>query len=262
MIIDVHAHVFPDKIAEKASHGIQVFYDLDVVNNGTLDRLLEMEDEAGVGKAVIHSPATTPHQVTSINDFIYECTRKYPDRIIGFMTMHPDFEDIEGEVKRCIDLGLKGLKIHPDFQRFCIDDPKAYDIYEAIAGKIPLLVHTGDFRYQWSKPEKMAKVMRDLPNLTVIGAHFGGWSEWDDAADVFAGMKNRIYVDTSSTMYEVPPERIRELIKIYGEEYVMFGTDYPMWNAVDELKHIDRLGLDDSVRELILHENAERLLNL
>ncbi len=262
MIIDAHAHVFPDKIAEKASHGIQVFYDLDVVNNGTLDRLLKMEDEAGVDKAIIHSPATTPHQVTSINDFIHECAQKYPDRIIGFMTMHPDFEDIEGEVDRCVKMGLKGLKIHPDFQRFHIDDKKAYDIYEAIEGRIPILVHTGDFRYQWSKPARMAKVMEDFPNLTVIGAHFGGWSEWDDAAEVFSRCKNKIYVDTSSTMYEVPPERVRELIKLYGEDHVMFGTDYPMWNAVDELKHIDALDLDASVKEMILHGNAERLLDL
>ncbi len=260
MIIDVHAHVFPDKIAQKASHGIQVFYDLPVVNNGTLSRLIEMSDEAGVGKAVIHSPATTPHQVVSINDFIYECTQKYPDRIIGFMTMHPDFDDIEGEIDRCIKLGLKGLKIHPDFQRFNIDDKKAYNIYEAVSGRIPLLVHTGDFRYQWSKPERMAKVMDDFPDMKVIGAHFGGWSEWYDAVEAYAGRK--IYVDTSSTMYEVPTERVNELIRRYGADHVMFGTDYPMWNAKDELKLFEKLELSERERELILHENAERLLDL
>lgn len=260
MIIDVHAHVFPDKIAEKASHGIQVFYDLKVVNNGTLSRLLKVSDEAGVDKVVIHSPATTPHQVTSINDFIYECTQKYPDRVIGFMTMHPDFDDIEGEVKRCTELGLKGLKIHPDFQRFHIDDKRAYNIYEAVSGRIPLLVHTGDFRYQWSKPERMARVMDDFPDMKVIGAHFGGWSEWYDAVEAYAGRK--IYVDTSSTMYEVPTERVRELIRRYGVDHVMFGTDYPMWNAKDELKLFEKLELSESERELILHENAERLLDL
>ncbi len=262
MIIDFHAHVFPDKIAERASRGIETFYDLKVRNDGTLGRLIQMEDEAGVDMAVVHSAATTAHQVVSINDFIYECTQKYPDRIIGFMTIHPDFDDIEGEVRRCMDLGLKGLKIHPDFQHFHIDDKKAYKIYEVIRGRLPLLVHTGDFRYQWSKPSRMAKVAEDFPDMTVIGAHFGGWSEWDDAAEVFDGCKNRIYVDTSSTMYDVAPARIRELIKIYGEDRVMFGTDYPMWNAVDELKYIDALDLSPSVREMILSGNAERLLGI
>ena len=260
MIIDAHAHVFPDAIAEKASHGIEAFYDITVQNNGTLGRLLEMETEAGVQKAIIQSPATTPHQVTSINDFIHECTQEYPDRVIGFMTMHPDFEDIEGEVKRCMDMGLKGLKIHPDFQRFNIDSPEAYRIYEAIEGKLPILVHTGDFRYQWSKPARLAKVMDDFPNLTVIGAHFGGWSEWDDALEAFRGKK--IYVDTSSTMYDMPPEKVKELINSYGIEYVMFGSDYPMWNSKDELEMFDKLDLTASERELILHGNAERMLNL
>lgn len=260
MIIDIHAHVFPDKIAEKASHGIQEFYNITVPYNGTVEKLIELSDKAGVDKMVVHSPATTPHQVQSINNFIIECTKKYPERIIGFMTMHPEYEDINAEVERCINAGLKGLKIHPDFQRFMIDDKNAYYIYEAIAGRIPLLVHTGDYRYQWSKPSRMARVMDDFPAMKVIGAHFGGWSEWDDAAEVFGG-KN-IYVDTSSTMYNVPIEHINELIKIYGVDHVMFGTDYPMWDAESELKYIEQLDLTDKEKEMILYENAERLLNL
>jgi len=260
MIIDIHAHVFPEKIAEKASHGIQEFYNITVPYNGTVDKLIELSDDAGVDKMVIHSPATTPHQVSSINNFIIECAKKYPDRIIGFMTMHPDFDDINAEVERCAAAGLKGLKIHPDFQRFMIDDKKAYNIYEAISGRLPLLVHTGDYRYQWSKPSRMAAVMDDFPALQVIGAHFGGWSEWDDAAEVFSG-KN-IYVDSSSTMYKVPPEHIKELIRLYGADHVLFGTDYPMWDAKSELEHFEKLNLSASERELIFHENAESLLKL
>ncbi len=260
MIIDIHTHVFPDNIAEKASYGIEAFYGIDVQNNGRLENLLKTADDAGVDKVVIHSPATTPHQVTSINNFIYECTQKYPDRVIGFMTMHPDFENINQEVERCIGLGLKGLKLHPDFQRFNIDDKKALYIYEAIAGRLPLLVHTGDFRYQWSKPYRMAKVMEEFPSMTVIGAHFGGWSEWDDAVCAFKG-KN-VYVDTSSSMYRIPLNYAEELIRSYGVDHVLFGSDYPMWNSKDELEYIDRLNLTHEEKELILHGNAERILNL
>ncbi len=263
MIIDIHAHVFPDKIAEKASRGIQEFYDIRVPYNGTVEKLIELSDRAGVDKMVIHSPATTAHQVESINNFIIECTKKCPERIIGFMTMHPDYADcgdIEAEVKRCIDSGLKGLKIHPDFQEFMIDDKKAYNIYEAISGRLPILVHTGDYRYQWSKPSRMAKVMDDFPDMEVIGAHFGGWSEWDNAAEIFRD-KN-IYVDTSSTMYDVPIERVNKLIKDYGVDHVLFGTDYPMWDAENELKYIEKLDLTQNEREMILHGNTERLLNL
>ena len=260
MIIDIHTHVFPDKIAEKASRGIQEFYNIRVPYDGTLSKLLELSDRAGVDKVVIHSPATTPHQVESINNFIIECTQKYPDRIIGFMTMHPDYDDINGEVERCIDAGLKGLKIHPDFQEFMIDDKKAYNIYEAISGRLPLLVHTGDYRYQWSKPSRMANVMDDFPAMQVIGAHFGGWSEWDDAVEAFSG--RNIYIDTSSTMYKVPIEHVNNLIRAYGVDHVLFGTDYPMWDAETELKFIEQLDVTSSEREMILHENTERLLGI
>lgn len=260
MIIDIHAHVFPDKIADKASIGIQNFYNIPVAYNGTLDKLVEVSDEAGVDKMVVFSPATTPHQVQSINDFIFACTKRYNGRIIGFMTMHPDFEDIDAEVKRCINMGLKGIKLHPDFQEFMIDDKKAYNIYEAASGKIPIIIHTGDFRYEWSKPHRLANVLNDFPNLEVIGAHFGGWSEWKDAADVFKG-KN-VYVDTSSTMYKVPPDKINGLIKIYGADHVLFGTDYPMWGAKSELEYISKLDLSQSERNMILSENAIRLLKL
>lgn len=260
MIIDFHAHVFPTKIAEKASNGIEKFYNIKVPNDGTLDRLIKLSDEAGVSKMVVHSPATTPHQVESINNFIIECKKKYPDRIIGFMTLHPDYENINNEVERCIKAGLKGVKIHPDFQEFMIDDIRAYHIYEAIAGRLPLLVHTGDYRYQWSKPSKMAKVMDDFPSMTVIGAHFGGWSEWEDAAEVF---KNKnIYVDTSSTMYKLPLSHVKKLIEFYGADHVLFGTDYPMWDAKSELSYIEKLNLSLSDKELILHKNAERILGI
>lgn len=260
MIIDIHAHVFPDKIASRASLGIQEFYDMPVLYDGTLDKLVEVSDEAEIDKMVVFSAATTPLQVTSINDFIIDCTKKHNDRIIGFMTLHPDFEDIDNEVNRCIEMGLKGIKLHPDFQEFMIDDKKAYNIYEAISGRLPLIIHTGDYRYEWSKPHRMAKVLDDFPKLEVIGAHFGGWSEWDDAVDVF---KNKnIYVDTSSTMYGVPPEKINSLINHYGADHVLFGTDYPMWTASSELNYISRLDLTQSQRDLILSGNAIRLLKL
>ena len=260
MIIDAHVHIFPDKIAETASKGISDFYDITVQYDGKLSTLLEIGDHAGVDKFVVQSPATVPQQVESINNFIYQSVQEHPDRLIGFMTLHPDYEDIDAEVTRAIAMGLKGVKLHPDFQKFNIDDPKAFCIYESIQGRLPLLVHMGDFRYEYSKPSRMAKVMELFPKLDVIGAHFGGWSEWSNAAEVFQG--KRLWVDTSSTMYELPPEKIRELISLYGVDKVLFGTDYPMWDAKDELELLSCIGLSSEDLERILHANIEELLNL
>lgn len=260
MIIDTHAHIFPEKIAEKAVEGIGGFYDLNMSYDGKLSTLLKIGDKAGVDKFVVQSVATTAAQVTAINNFIVESVSKHPDRLIGFATIHPDFDDIPGEIDRAICMGLKGVKIHPDFQHFEIDCEKAYKIYECIEGRLPILVHTGDYRYEWSRPERMARVIDDFPKLDVIGAHFGGWSVWEHAAEVLS--KKRIWVDTSSSLYALSPEKAAELIKAYGVDRVLFGTDFPMWNASDELKMFARIPLTEEEKQQILHKNAEKLFKL
>lgn len=259
MIIDAHAHIFPNKIAEKAVAGIGSFYsELKMRCDGTAEGLISSGAAAGITKFIVQSVATVPEQVESINNFIVRSVKKYPDNFIGFAAMHPDCPDIEKEIERAISLGLKGVKLHPDFQRFCIDDPKAMKIYEIIEGRLPLLLHTGDSRYQWSKPSRLVRVLEAFPKLDVIAAHFGGWSEWDDAAEVLGG--KRLWVDTSSSLYAMSPQRARELIDIFGVENVLFGTDYPMWTAADEMELFDKIDLTEREREMILCENAERLL--
>ncbi len=260
MIIDTHAHIFPEKIAEKAVEGIGGFYDMNMSYDGKLSTLLKIGDEAGVDKFVVQSVATTAAQVTAINNFIADSVKEHPDRLIGFATIHPDFDDIPGEIDRVISMGLKGIKIHPDFQHFEIDCKEAYKVYECIEGRLPILVHTGDYRYEWSKPERMARVIDDFPKLDVIGAHFGGWSVWEHAAEVLS--KKRIWVDTSSSLYALSPEKAAELIRAYGVDRVLFGTDFPMWNAMDELKMFAKIPLTEEEKQQILHKNAENLLKL
>ena len=260
MIVDVHVHVFPEKIADKASSGIAKFYDMPVRYDGRLETVLKLSDEAGVDKLILNSAATSPTQVESINDFISGCVSLAPERLYGLMTLHPDYENIDAEVDRCVAMGLRGVKLHPDFQEFNIDDPKAFGIYEAIQGRLPLLVHTGDFRYEWSKPSRMARVMELFPKLEVIGAHFGGWLEWEAALEAFTG--KRVWVDTSSSMYAMTDEQIKHMIKAYGIDRVMFGTDFPMWGPEPELKRLRGLGLTSSELDMILYKNAENLFKL
>lgn len=102
--------------------------------------------------AVVQSVATVPEQVHNINSFIAEQVRLHPDKFIGFGALHPDFPDISGETERIISLGLKGIKLHSDFQKFNIDDLKAFPIYEAAEGRLPILFHCGDDRYDFSHP--------------------------------------------------------------------------------------------------------------
>lgn len=260
MIIDTHAHIFPDKIAEKATAGIENFYDIKMAEVGSVKNLLKEGEKAGIDRFVVHSVATTPAQVEHINSFIIDTAMTYPDKFIGFATMHPDYENIQKELERALDQGLKGVKIHPDFQKFLIDDEHAYPLYECIEGRVPLLVHTGDYRYEYSRPERMARVMDRFPKLDVIGAHFGGWSIWEEATKLLAG--RRIWVDTSSSLYAISAETAEKLIRAYGVDRVLFGSDFPMWTPEKELEAFRKIPLTSEEQEMILWKNAALLLKL
>lgn len=262
-IFDAHCHIFPDKIASKASENIGRFYGLHMEYDGSVETLMELYTRLGISKCLVQSVATVPAQVPHINDFIAESVKLYPALFVGFCSLHPLMEkkEIEAEVDRAIGLCLKGIKLHPDFQEFKIDDPKVYDIYEAAEGRLPILFHTGDKRFDYSSPKRLANALRDFPRLTVIAAHFGGWSEWEEGERYLADNPN-VYVDTSSSLYALSPEKAKEYIKAFTPDRVMFGTDYPMWSIEEELKHMEKLDLTDSDREKIMYKTACGLLNV
>ena len=251
-IINAHCHIYPEKIASKAVLGIRDFYDLDMSLNGTVDDLIKDGDKIGVTHYLVHSVATTPKQVRSINEFIFT----------GFGTLHPQSSDIKGDFEYLLELGLKGVKLHPDFQRFPLDGDEAFKIGEIVSKKdFPVLIHCGDFRYNYSNPEQLKAFLDKFPNLTVIGAHFAGWSVWQRAAQELAGTPN-LYVDLSSSLYALPSDVVADLINAYGEDKVLWGTDYPMWDSVSEMEYFNKLNLNENVRKKILYENAHKLLKL
>ena len=260
IVIDAHAHVFPDKIAAKATENIGDFYHLSMDLDGSVSTLLKLKERYEVSKFLIQSVATTPLQVESINDFIARTVRENPETFIGFGTLHPDMENPEREIERIEALGLKGVKLHPDFQTFEADSPKAMRLYELLQGRLPVLIHAGDRRYNYSNPKRISNILKAYPDLNLIAAHFGGWSQWDEAEKYLSG--KRVWVDTSSSLYELSAERARELIDCFGEDYVLFGTDYPMWRIDEELERLSHLKLSEEQLEKILHLNVERLLHL
>ena len=260
-VIDIHAHVFPDSIARKASESIGEFYGMPVGHDGTADRLLELYLEAGISRGCIHSVALTPHSIDAINRFISETAGRRPDILTGFAAIHPGREDIPGLAEDVIKLGLKGFKIHPDMQQFALDSPEAMEMFAAIEGKLPIIIHTGDRRFDYSGPRHMKKALDAFPKLVCVCAHLGGWSEWDEATETLAGYEN-VYVDTSSSLYTMTPEEGRQIIRRYSRDRVLFGTDYPMWTPREELDRFRRLQLTEEEEEKILFRNAAELLGL
>lgn len=256
-IIDIHAHVFPEKIAYKAVNQIGSHYSIKMNGKGVIADLLESADKAGVDYIVIHSTATKSSQVRTINDWIAGHAK---DRFIGFGTLHPDMDDIEGEFERIISLGLKGIKLHPDFQGFNADDPKMDRIYSVIGSRLPVLIHAGDENLDSSSPQRLANVLERFPDLTMIAAHLGGYKKWKEAMGCLIG-KN-LYLDTSSSIQYMDKDFAAMLIKTHGTDKVVFGTDYPSMYHDTELEVFHNLDLSKQEKEDILYNNAARLLGL
>ena len=261
-VIDAHCHIYPEKIAAKAINGTDTFYGEHSVGLGTTDDLIDRETAAGVDKFIVQSVATTPHQVSSINNFIANEVAKRPHLLTGLGTLHPDSEDIKSDVKQVLDFGFKGVKLHPDIQRFKIDDYRCLKIYELCEeNNLPVLLHTGDNRYDFSNPNRLVPILETYDKLTVIGAHLGGWSIWEDAVFEYKDFKN-FYVDCSSSFHYLKPEMAKKIIRTYGAEKVLFGTDYPMWDAKSELEYFLGLGLDEYEIKCILNINAKKLFGV
>jgi len=257
VVIDFHAHIYPEKIAAKAVASIGEFYGFQMNCAGTVEGLLESGRLGGIDRFVVFSAAAVPAQVRAINDYIASVCREHP-QLSGFGTMHKDMENPRDEIDRICALGLKGIKLHPDMQRFNIDDEAMMDIYAALEGRLMIIFHTGDYRFSYSHPSRLARVLDNFPKLSVVAAHFGGWSLFDIAFDF---LKNRpCFFDVSSSLSLLGHRRAVELIRAYGAERLLFGSDYPMWNPAACLKEFLELPLTDSEKEQILYKNAQRLL--
>ncbi len=262
-IIDAHCHIYPEKIAQKATDSTNNFYGVPQSPfHGTTNELLEQSEVSGINKMLVQSVATTEKQVSSINHFIADEVKKHPDKFIGFGTLHPNSDDLKRDVDELISLGLLGVKLHPDIQNFKIDDYRCLKIYELCEKRnLPILMHTGDSRYDNSNPNRLLPVMEIYTDLTVIGAHFGGYSIWEEASKKLCNLPN-LYVDTCSAFFALEKEAALRIIRRYSAEKVIFATDYPMWSQQDELNYILSLGLTDDELESIFSKNILKVLKL
>lgn len=263
-VIDAHCHIYPEKIVDRAVAGTDAFYSTHAACRGVAGELLELGDRIGIDRFVVQSVATTPKQVSSINHFIAAEVEKAPTRFTGLGAAHPDCEDQDAVIEQIKSLGLHGIKIHPDIQGFAIDDPRMMRVYERCEEEgLAVLMHTGDHRYDYSNPNRLLPVLKAFPRLTVIGAHFGGWSVWDNASRQLCDFPN-LYVDCSSTFpFANQDLSLGEmLIHRYGACRVMFGSDFPMWSPKDELETFMKLRLTEEERRMILSENAKRIYKI
>ncbi len=258
-VIDCHDHIYKKRMAEKAVKAVGEFYEVEMSGGGVAEELVEMARNSPIKRFVVNSVAVTPNQVKRLNDFVaVECS-KHPE-LIGLGALHPDMENSEEEIERIISLGLKGVKLHPDTQHFDADSDNAMKLYEQLEGRLPLLIHCGDYRYDQSHPRRIARIIDTFPDLTLVAAHIGGWSIFEEAVPY---MKDRsCYMDISSVMPFMPPEKAFSYIRLYGADRLLFGSDFPMWDPVRELESFQQFDLTDEEQQKILWQNAAHVFHI
>ncbi len=263
-VFDAHVHVYPDAIAEKARVALGRFYEFEVPGAATFDGYIRECEKNHTQGFLLFSVATSAHQVKSINDYIagrVAAARALGYEAFGFAAMHQDFEDVENELDRCRELGLCGIKIHPDIQGFDLLDRRMYRVCAAAEGRFIINFHMGDDRerYRFSEPKKLAKLLESFPRLKVIASHLGGYRAWEEASTYLYG-KDDVWYDNSSALWAMSPERAKELTLACGTDRVMFGTDFPVMTIAQYRALFDLEDLDEKTKQAILYDNAIRLL--
>lgn len=267
-VIDAHVHVFPDKIADKSKENVSRFYELPMYTVGTSGELKRIADHGfeidgkryRFSHQLICSPALSAAQTASINGYIADLV-KSEERFIGYGTLHPDNGDYEQVIDSIIELGLKGLKFHSDFQQFDIDDKRMYPVYRYAAKKgLPVLFHMGDRKLEFSRPFRLANVLNDIPELVAVAAHTGGYSHWDEAISL--PVSPNLYFDISSSLAFLKGEQLYRFFERFGYERFFFGSDFPMWSPVDELKTFISFGYDEKIQRAVEYDNFARFIGL
>lgn len=217
--------------------------------------------KCAVDRAVLLNIATGPSQQRTINNTAAE-NNKLPFYVFG--SVHPDAEDKISELKRIKELGLYGIKLHPEYQNFFIDDKKLYSIYEECESlKLPIIFHAGcDLGFSppvHATPDRIRKVIDLFPKLTVIAAHFGGYKCWDMVEYFLSGQN--VYFDTAFTAGEISPERMKDISLKHGIDKILFASDCPWKKMSDSIKQIEQMRLSTADTEKIFEKNALRLLH-
>ena len=265
MIIDFHTHIFPDKIAARTIEALEAKAGLTASTDGTLNGLLASMEAAGVDMSVILPVVTKPSQFETVNTFAASVNEQYQGKLLSFGGIHPDTEDYKKELDRIKELGLKGIKIHPDDQGVMIDDVRYMNIIEyADALGLIILTHAGiDIGLPdpvHCPPDKMRKVIDKLHPQKMVVAHYGGWKQWEEVYEYLAGVN--LYLDTAFTFDYIEEDMFYKIMDKHGHDKILFATDCPWGYQKKDVESLIKLNLTGEVKEKIFYKNAEKLLKI
>ena len=266
MRVDVHTHVYPDRIADVITQIMERDFGYEPVTAGTVDAIKTHMRESGVDKSIVLGVTERVDQVRGANDWLISIQ---DDMLVPFGAIHPDLEDKPGEVRRLRENGIKGIKLHPIMNQFYPDDPKMFPVYEEMGETMVLEIHSGKWPHTkpgdplYAAPERVMNVVRQLPKLKVIALHLGGFYMLDEAERELIGRDN-VLIDTTwpPSIKEVGAKTLTTIINKHGINKVCFGTDFPLASQTVDAEFIEGLAISDTDKEKILGENARELIGL
>lgn len=270
MLIDFHTHIFPDAIAPKTIPMLAEKCQGPAHTNGMAVGLVDSMDKAGITTSIVLPVVTKPSQFDSINRFAAEINEKYgPDRLLSFGGIHPDCEDYKGCLNKIKELGLKGIKLHPDYQGTFINDLKYMRIIE-YASELDLIIitHAGfdvGIPEPMHCPPKFAREVIDKvqPKKFVL-AHMGGMaakgdlSRWDEVEEYLVGQN--VWLDTAYVLPVMPQDAFERIVKNHGADKILFATDSPWQDQKKCVNLIKNLNFTEEELQLIFEQNARQLL--
>ena len=264
MIIDFHNHVFPDKIAEKTMRFLRDEIDdmYGAVHDGTASGLLKSMDAFGIDISIILPIVTRQSQTKSINEWAASICS---DRLISFGSIYPHTDDYKRDIDFVSGLGLRGLKLHAEYQSFNVDDEFMLKIYDYALNKGLIILHHGGLDEAYpdtarSTPRMFARVAEEMKGAVIIAAHLGGYKLWDDVEKYLVGTD--IYFDTSMGFEFFTEDQFLRIVKKHGTDKILFASDSPWSNAKTEREHLLSMPLSDDEKAAILSGNAKRILNI
>jgi len=260
MIIDFHTHAFPDTVATKAIPALAKEGQVTAHTLGTVDSLLASMDRAGISTSVICSIATRPAQFEPILAWSAAIQSR---RLIPLPSIHPADPDAVAKVFMLKEQGFSGIKMHPYYQDFFLDDKRLNPLYEALSESgLLLVVHCGyDIafpRIRRADPARILALQQRFPTLRLITTHLGGWDNWQEVDELLLGKE--IFMEISFSLAYLPAEQAVRMLNKHPADYLLFGSDSPWDDQLEAIQRLKKLKLSDDRLNNILTKNAARLL--
>ncbi len=262
MVIDFHVHCFPDELARRAIPSLARCGGVEPATDGTLAGLRQSMKRSGIDASVVMSIATRPSQTDSITSWSKSIQA---GDIFPFSSIHPASQKWREEVTIIKEGGLKGIKFHPDYQKFFVDEHFMFPIYEHIFNCGLIIVFHAGVDIGLSPPVHctplgLRNVVRSFRGARVVAAHSGGFRCWDDVEKYLLG--EDILLDTSYSIGWMDESQAMRIINGHGHDKILFATDSPWADQGTELQKLKALKLGSEAEDAILYRNAARLLDL